>query len=233
VSLEFSPRAALCTAIVLGGFAMLAAAQLPFGFLGFGDTPREGLLRMAGGRTPHPSVERNILGAVLMHEARRPGRTNVCLRLAEQGRTFEQEKRAIRGLGKRLEREPAARTEIAAHLQRLTAPLRAWLSPAVSSAPPMALPEESAASLHAAERGLLAAARTSGVEIELDGGVVPEALRATGGGCTTLYFSAPAVAGDIAFAATSFQCGPGCGEDWLYAVALRDERWAVVAMVQP
>jgi hypothetical protein len=132
-------------------------------------------------------------------------------------------------LQQRLQREPGARSEIAAHLERLSAPERAWQLAAAPGSPAAPLPPESAASLRLAERHLIAAPRTSGVEIELDGSAVPPALRSTAPGCNTLFFSAPAVAGEIAFVKTRFECGPGCMEERLYAVVLREERWAVAA----
>lgn len=231
--MEFSPRAALCTAVVFGGFAALATAQLPFAFLGLGGAPRDGLLSIARGSFPRPGVERDILGAVLRHEARRPGRLNVCLRLSDQGRTLEREKRAIRGLQDRLRNEPEARIDIVAELRRLATPTRTWLIPSHSDLPITPLAKENSAALHLAEERLVAAPAVTGVEIELDGSAVPAALQSRAPGCSTLFFSAPAVAGEIAFVETRFSCGAGCGEEWLHAVVLRDGRWAVAAVARP
>ena len=129
MSAEFSPRAALCTALVLGGFAALATSGFRLDFLGFDGPGRDGLLPMVRGQLAMPDQDRDILRAVLAHEAQRPGRTNICLRLRPGGRTFEVEKRAIRGLGQMLRAEPGAREEIAAELERLQSPARAWLLP--------------------------------------------------------------------------------------------------------
>lgn len=221
--MEFNPRAALCTAIILGGFAALLAAQLPVSSLGLGDMARDGLLPMTRGSDARPNQDRDIIGAVLVHEADRPGRSNVCLSLSEHGRTFEREKRALRGVRQRLRAEPEARAELAAHLERLSTPARTWFAPELEG--PLA--PESASALAAAEEGLLATPRSSGVEIALDGSVVPVPFRARGGGCSSLVFGAPAVADEIAFVETSFRCGAGCGEDLLYATVRRETGWVV------
>lgn len=234
MSTEFSPRAALCTAIVLGGFALLATADLPSKFLGFDDTRREGLLPMVRGRSALPDQDREILRAVLHHEARRPGRNNVCLRLRPGGRTFEAEKRAVRGLEQRLRDEPAARQEIVGELDRLQSPERAWLLPPVDNNSEDPLPPDGARVLALAEQSLITGPRlTGGVEFTLDGTVVPPAFQSRSPGCSTLFFSVPAVAGEIAFAETRFLCGAGCGEDWLYAMVQREEGWVVTAMARP
>jgi len=231
--MEFSPRAALCTAAVLGGFVTLATTDLPFAFLGFEGAPRDGLLPMFRGQNALPSQDRDILRAVFAHEARRPGRVNVCLRLRPGGRTFEIEKRAIRALEQRLREEPGARSEIVAELDRLQAPARAWLLPSVESSSENPLPAQSRQLLGRAEARLVTGPRlSSGFEFTLDDSAVPEVFRSQGPGCSTLLFSAPAVAGEIAFVETRFRCGERCGEDWLYAVVRREERWEVAAMAR-
>lgn len=233
MSIPFSPRATLCTAAVLVGFGALVSAQLPNGLYGLVGFGREGLLPVRSGIAGQADDDREIIGAVLRHEARRTGRQNVCLRLADEGRTFEQHKRAMRGLEQQLRREPERRAALGAELERLTVPERRWQAVSEPEGKASPLAPDSAQSLLLAEQRLLTQPAASGVELTLDGGVVPEAFRASGQGCSALSFTAPARSGDIAFVATSFQTGAELAEERLYAVALLDERWILVAEAQP
>lgn len=233
MSIDFSPRAALCTVAVLAGFGALLSAQLPNGLFGIVGFTREGLLSIRGGAVSEADDQRDIVGAVLRDEARRPGRGNVCLSLAEEGTTFEQEKRAIRGLEQQLRRQPENRARIVAELERLETPARDWRAVPEADGQASPLPPASAQSLLAAEQRLLGQPALSGVEITLDGNAVPAAFRARGGACSALSFTAPARIGAVAFVETRFSCGSGCADDGLYAVARRGERWDVVAVARP
>jgi hypothetical protein len=73
-----------------------------------------------------------------------------------------------------------------------------------------------------------AAAPPAIAEIDL----VPPPLHLQGrdSDCALLTLSAPAFAGDAAFVAVNFACGPICGNGGLYALERREGRWQVVAI---
>lgn len=232
MSIRFSPGAAICTAVIVGGFAAVLVAQMPAGLFGFEGMARDGLLPMDAGGEAAENHQRDIIGAVLIHEARRPGRANSCLSLADEGLAFEQEKRAIRALAERAREEPAARTRLTAEMNRLRNPQRPWLRPFERGLEQAPLGAHEAQQLRLAETTLLDAPPANRLDFVLDGSVVPAAFRSEDRGCNTLTFTAPAVAGEVAFVETSHRCGPECREGWLYAIVRRDGRWAVEAVAR-
>jgi len=230
MSFHFNPRAALCTALVLAGFAWLAREQLAVGLFGWAPMTREGRAALSHGGAASPDEERDILSLVLLHEARRPNRPNVCLRLALEGQTFEQEKRAIRAFEQQLADTPERGDSIRAQLDRLRNPQRKWLFPAEPGAQEAPITEESARPFRTAEIGLLGAAPGGAIDLMLDLSELPAEFRSSGADCNPLFFTAPAVAGEIAFVETTYRCGPGCEEGRMYAVVRRDERWELGAV---
>lgn len=228
--MTFHPRAALCTALVLLGFAWLAREQLAVGLLGWAPMEREGRGPLTHGGAASPDEERDILGAVLLHEARRPNRENVCLRLAAEGQTFEQEKQAIRALQQQLADQPARAKDIRAELDRLRNPERKWLLPSARDGEEAPVTAESARPLRTAEIALLGGRAGGAIDLTLNLAELPAGFQATGESCNPLFFTAPAVAGEIAFVETAYRCGPGCGDGRMYAVVRRDERWEVGAL---
>jgi hypothetical protein len=104
------------------------------GLIGWAPMTREGRAPLTHGGAANADEERDILNVVLLHEAQRPGRTNVCLELAPEGHTFEQEKRAIRVLQQQLADEPAQAASIRSRLDRLLNPQRRWLLPSLHGA---------------------------------------------------------------------------------------------------
>lgn len=228
--MTFNPRAALCTALVLAGFAWLAREQLAVGLLGWAPMAREGRAPLTHGGAATPEEERDILGAVLLHEARRPGRSNVCLRLAAEGQTFEQEKRTIRALQQQMADEPHRAESIQRELDRRLNPQRRWLLPSAPGAEEAPITEESARPLRTAEIGLLGGPAGGAIDLTLNVGELPAGFQATGADCNPLFFTAPAVAGEIAFVETTYRCGPNCEEGRMYAVVRRDEQWEVGAL---
>jgi hypothetical protein len=228
--MPFNPRAALCTALVLAGFAWLAREQLAVGLFGWAPMQREGRAALTHGGAASPDEERDILSAVLLHEARRPNRRNVCLRLALEGQTFEQEKRGIRALQQQLADEPERAETIRAQLDRLRNPQRKWLLPAEPGVEEAPITEESARPLRTAEIGLLGGPAGGAIDLTLNLADLPPSLQGSGADCNPLFFTAPAVAGEIAFVETTYRCGPGCEEGRIYAVVRREEQWEVGAL---
>jgi len=226
----FDPRAALCTALVLGLFALLAREQLAVGLLGWAPMEREGRASLIRGGAATPDEGRDILSAVLLHEAQRPNRVNVCLRLSDEGQTFEQEKRVIRALQQQLAAEPGQAEIIRAELDRRLNPQRRWFLPAAPGAEEAPITEESARPLRTAEIGLLGAPSGGAIDLTLNLAELPAEFQASGGDCNPLFFTAPAVAGEIAFVETTYRCGPDCEEGRIYAAVRRDERWEVGAL---
>jgi hypothetical protein len=80
---------------------------------------------------------------------------------------------------------------------------------------------------------LLGAPTSGRVDIMLDMSAVPESLRSTARDCRPLSFTAPALAGEIAFVETHFAAERGEPDAWLYAVVNTDGRWRVEAMARP
>lgn len=228
--MKFNPRAALCTALVLAGFAWLAREQLAVGLLGWAPMVREGRAPLSHGGAATPDQERDILSAVLLHEARRPNRRNVCLRLALEGQTFEQEKRAIRALQQQMVDAPARAEDIRAQLDRMRNPQRRWLLPAEPGVAEAPITEESARPLRTAEISLIGAPAGGAIDLTLNLGELPAELQGGGEACNPLFFTAPAVAGEIAFVETTYRCGANCEEGRIYAVVRRDEQWQVGAL---
>lgn len=226
----FNLRAAICTALVLAGFAWVAREQLAVGLLGWAPMAREGRAPLAHGGAASPEEERDIVSAVLQHEALQPDRRNVCLKLAPEGQAFEQEKRAIRAFQAQLADQPEQAQSIRARLDRLRNPQRKWLLPTAPGAAAAPITEESARPLRTAEIGLLGAPAGGAIDLILDLARFPTHFQASGADCNPLFFSAPAVAGEIAFVETLYRCGPGCEEGLLYAVVRREEQWEVGAL---
>jgi hypothetical protein len=230
--MKFNPRAALCTALVLAGFAWLAREQLAAGVFAWTPMAREGRAPLMHGGAASPQEERDIVSVVLGYEAQRPNRRNVCLRLATEGQTFEQEKRATRTLQQQLALEPDRREAIARELDRRRNPERQWLLPYAPGTGEAPIAAESAGPLRSAEIAMLTSPAGGAIDLTLNLAELPSALQGGGADCTPLYFTAPAVAGEIAFVQTSYRCGPGCDENWLYAAVRRDERWEIGAVTQ-
>jgi hypothetical protein len=226
----FDLRAALCTALVLAGFAFLARGQLAVGLVGWAPMAREGRAPLSHGGAASPDEERDILSAVLLHEARRPNRSNLCLRLAPEGQTFEQEKRVIRALQQQLVAEPERAQSLRDELERRLNPERRWFLPAEPGAEEAPITPESARPLRTAEVSLLGSPAGRAIDLILNLAELPVGLQASGGDCNPLFFTAPAVAGEIAFVETTYRCGPGCEEGRIYAAVRRDERWQVGAL---
>jgi|GEM_PF-6811541 len=230
--MKFNPRAALCTALVLAGFAWLAREQLAVGLLGWAPMQREGRAPLMHGGAATPEEERDIVSAVLLYEAQRARRQNVCLRLAPEGQTFEQEKRVIRTLQQQLAAEPGRAQTIRAQLDRLLNPQRKWLLPTPPGPEQAQITEESARPLRTAEISLLGGPAGGAIDLTLNLAELPPDFQGSGAGCNPLFFTAPAVAGEIAFVETSYRCGPNCEEGWLYAAVRRDEQWEVGAVAR-
>ena len=229
VSNRFDLRAALCTALVLTGFAWLAREQLPIGLVGWAPMTREGRAPLTRGGAANADEERDILNVVLLHEAQRADRTNVCLQLAPEGHTFEQEKRAIRVLRQQLVDEPARAASIRSRLDQLLNPEREWLLPSLNDekAP---ITEDSARPLRTAEIGLLGAPPGGAIDLTLNLADLPVGFQGKGENCNKLLFTAPAVAGEIAFVETTYRCGRNCEEGLIHAVVRRDGRWELGAL---
>lgn len=231
MAIPFDPRAALCTLVVLAGLGWAASRQMSVGFLGWAPMAREGRLPLSQGGTATPDVQRDIIGAVLLYEARRAQRQNVCLRLAPEGTAFEDEKRAIRNLERILADQPGERDRIVPELGRLRNPARQWLLATASSHGEQPLTEESARPLRLTESSLLGFPAAAGVDLTLDLARFPQ-FQSSDPDCNPLLFTAPAVAGELGFVDISYRCGPGCDERWLYAVALRESGWQVGALAR-
>jgi len=232
LGIPFSPRAALCTAVVLVGFGALASPQMPGGFAGLVGFDREGLLPITTGGREEADEQQDILGAVLTQEALNLPSGNVCLELAKEGATFASEQQAMTTLAGEMSRDPAARSDIAARLDRMRNPVRSWVLPAANrgESEPQPLSEEGARQLRTAETTLLTSPRPARVEILLDSGNIPARFQSRAAGCATLFFTAPGIAGDLAFVETSYRGPSGAQADRLYAVVKREERWEVAAL---
>lgn len=231
MSIPFSPRALLCTGLVMAGFAAAVLAELPIGFPGFQGFDREGMLPIGRGGPPPADTRHDIIYAVLAHEARRPNRQNVCLRLSPEGTAFESEKQRIATLTRRLAERPAERARFVAELDRLRNPVRPWqqaTDPRFGQ-PSTPLEAEGAQQLRMAETAVLDGPQAGPVEIVLDMRQVPLGFQVGGGDCNALLFTAPAVIGDLAFVETRYGERQGAPELSLYALARRDGRWEVEA----
>ncbi len=215
----------------MAGLGAVVASELGIGLPGFGGFERDGLLPVATGARAEPETQDEILGAVFNHEARRPGRENVCIRLAPEGRAFESEKVRIGTLIRNLSQRPGERQQIVAELDSRRNPRRRWLQGTDPLAgEPRPLGEENARQLRVAETTLLDGPSAGGVDLLLDMARVPAAFRSEASGCNPLLFTAPAIAGDLAFVETTFNGRPDSPEYWLYAVIRRDGRWQVEAV---
>ena len=231
MAIPFSPRAALCTFIVVAGLATAITAQVPGGLFGLVGMDREGLLLMEGGGQAREQDDRDIVTAVLMHEARHTERGAVCVQLADEGEALASERAEIATLQRATrDADPTRRAGLIAELDRRRNPARSWLRPGPDTAP---LSAENAQLLRAAETSLLVAPFTGRVDITLDMGSLPEGLRSTTRNCPPLAFTAPALAGEIAFVETRFAPPGRAAEERLYAVVRTDGRWAVEAVARP
>ncbi len=231
MSIPFSPRAALCTFVVVAGFGTAITAQLPGGLFGLIGMDREGLLLMEGGGRAREQDDRDIVTAVLMHEAHRPGRGAVCVRLADEGEALASERAEIATLQRSVEdANPALRAELIAELDRRRNPARSWVRPGPDA---VALGDENQRQLRSAETSLLVGTSSGRVDITLDMSTLPESLRSTAPNCPALAFTAPALAGEIAFVETRFAPPGRAAEESLYAVVRTDGRWSVEAVARP
>ncbi len=231
MSFSINPRAALCTAAILAVFGAAVGQQMPVGLFGRAPMEREGRSPLMQGGALWADRQRDIIGAVLLHEASKPGRRNVCLRLSEDGWPFAAKQRAILTLEQQVRADPPAPAQ-RSELDRLRNPGRDWLQPRLGAAPVAELGGPEARQLGAAETALLGAA-PGRCDLGLDAASVPPEFRSADPGCNILYFTAPAVAGEIAFVETDYRCGPDCYDAWLYAVVWREDRWQVEAAARP
>lgn len=230
MAIPFSPRAALCTFLVVAGFGAAVTAQLPGGLVGLIGMDREGLLLMEGGGRAREQDDRDIVTAVLMHEAHKVERGAVCVQLADEGEALTSEREEIATLQRGVAgASPALRAELIAELDRRRNPMRPWVRPGADA---VSLGAENAGQLRSAETSLLGAPSAGRVDITIDMGALPESLRSTAPNCPPLAFTAPALAGEIAFVETRFAAPGRPVEAWLYAVVRTDGRWSVEAMVR-
>jgi hypothetical protein len=230
MAIPFSPRAALCTLAVVGGLAAAITAQLPGGLFGLTGMDRDGLLLMEGGGQPREQDDRDIVSAVLAHEARKPDRGPVCVQLADEGEALASERGEIDTLQRAVANAaPAQRAALVAEIDRRRNPARLWVRLGGEGG---ALSDENVRQLRLAEASVLGAPASARVDITLDMSGLPEALRSTARNCPALAFTAPALAGEIAFVETRFAPPGQPAEAWLYAVVRTDGRWAVEAMVR-
>ncbi len=231
MGIPFSPRAALCTFVVVGGLATAISAQLPGGLFGLIEMDREGLLLMEGGGMPREQDDRDIVTAVLAHEAQKTGRGAVCVQLADEGEALSSERAEVAALERAIaEARPARRAGLVADIERRRNPVRAWVRPGAEALP---LGEQNARELSLAEASLLGSPSSGRVDITLDMGALPESLRSTARNCPALAFTSPALAGEIAFVETRFAPAGQPADAWLYAVVRTDGRWSVEAMARP
>lgn len=231
MAIPFSPRAAFCTLAVVGGLAAAITAQLPGGLFGLTGMDRDGLLLMEGGGQPREQDDRDIVTAVLAYEARKAERGPVCVRLADEGEALASERRDIDTLQRAVpQAAQAERTGLIAELDRRRNPVRAWVGPGPDAGP---LGAENMRQLRLAEAALLGAPFAGRVDITLDMSALPDSLRSTARNCPALAFTAPALAGEIAFVETRFAAPGQPAEAWLYAVVRTDGRWSVEAMTRP
>lgn len=232
--LPFSPRAALCTAVVVIGFGVAVTSQLSGGLFGLIGFERDGFLTMqGGGARPDEAEQSEIVTAVLVHEARQTGRGPICVELSDEGEALAGERLDV----VRLQRAaagatPDARGQFIDELNRRRNPVRAWLRPAAGTGEAVVLSEDNVRRLRTAETALLGGPPGRPVDITLDMATLPENLRATAAGCPVLSFTAPAVAGEIAFVETKFVRRGQPDEAWLYGVARAESRWTVEAMAR-
>lgn len=235
MAIPFSPRAALCTLVVVAGFGAVVANQLPGGLFGLIVWERDGLLPIDGGGTPREDDSREIVTAVLAHEARRGERGAVCVQLAEEGEALASERQEIARRQRAIATADAAtRASLVAELDRRRNPARAWLLPASPGAlPTTPAAQENARQLNAAETAVLGAPAAARIDLTLDMNAVPESLRSPARDCRVLGFTAPVAAGNVAFVETHFAPRAGEIESWLYAVTDTDGDWTVEAMARP
>ncbi len=211
-------------------------AQLPGGLFGLIGMERDGLLTLErGGTPPDPDEKSEIVIAVLVHEARN-ARGAVCVELADEGEALASERREIATIQRAVaDADPASRARLIAELDRRRNPTRSWQRippPGSNEAAPLGA--ENARQLQSAETAILGMPTSGRVDMMLDMGLLPEILRARPPGCDGLLFTAPAVAGNIAFVETVHTCGgpePGlCASGQIYALSRSGGRWRVEAM---
>lgn len=233
MAIPFSPRAALCTFIVMAGFAVAVTANLPGGLSGLAGMDRDGLLPVGGGAAPE-SDQRDIVMAVLAYEARRPGRADACLRLADEGSALAGERQAIGRLQRMLDAaDEDERARLIELLDRSSNPARPWrTAPSPGGPPSEPLGPENARQLSAAETMLLGAPGPARVDIALDMAAVPEVLKTGAPDCADFAFTAPAIAGDVAFVETRHQPRGAPADAWIHAVVRSDGVWRVEAMAR-
>lgn len=232
MSIPFSPRAALCTFGVICAFVAVASAQLPAGIGGFAGFDREGTLPIVRGGSAAPDGQREILTAVLTYEARRPGRSPSCLRLAPEAVTFESERERIGSLQRSFRGSPDDRARIVSELDRMRNPVRPWAQaadPRLEQAP-LPLNEEGRRQLRAAETALLSRVEPPRAALLLNLSELPAGLQSDAPGCRPLEFTLPAIGGDVAFVKIAYPAERAVQVGWLYAVARREDRWEVEAL---
>ena len=232
MAIPFSPRAMLCTLVVVGGFAAALTAHLPGGLFGLIGMERDGLLRLeTGGAAPRPDAKSEIVHAVLAHVAERQSKP-LCVGLSDTGEALANDRRWITSAEREIaDADPAERARLVTGLGHLRSPQRAWFRPAFPGEDrAVPLGEENARVLQAAETALLAIPTSGRVDISLDMGALPEVLRGRPPGCDGLLFTAPAVVGNIAFVETTYTCGDLCANGQIYALSWSGGRWQVEAM---
>lgn len=233
--IPFSPRAALCTFLVIAGLAGALTMRSPGGLFGLIGTERDGLLPIDGGGRLHENDLREIVMVVLAQEAQRSERGAICARLADEGEALASERREAARLQRAVaSADPAARRALQAELDRRRNPTSKWFLPPASGARPFAeIAEANARQLDAAATALLSAPASNRIDIVLDMAALPESLRSTARDCRPLAFTAPVVAGNFAFVETHFSPARGAPDSWLHAVVKADGRWTVEAMARP
>jgi hypothetical protein len=95
---------------------------------------------------------------------------------------------------------------------------------------PAALSPELAAQLDARRTEAEGAVAVSLRQIDAAMVPAPFRLQRPNDDCALLSLSIPAVAGDTAFVALNFACGPVCGNGGIYALQRRDDGWHVVGV---
>jgi hypothetical protein len=109
-----------------------------------------------------------------------------------------------------------------------------WITPPAK--PPAASlefqrgPQVVGAELTAAATQAIAAPPPAAPAMVIERPRLPARLRSEDPNCADIYYSVPAVVGDIAFVQITFDCGPLCAEGWRYALKRRGGRWSLFAV---
>jgi len=239
MAIPFSPRAALCTFVVVAGLATAISAQLPGGLFGLVGMDREGLLILeTGGRPPDANEKNEIVHAVLAQQAEGSNEP-ICVHLLDEGEALTRDRMEIAQLQRRVAGADATeRAELVSELERRRSPRREWRRLGQTDRGGSAvLSEENANVLRAAETAVLGMPASGHADIMLDMSALPENLQARPPGCERgLGFTAPAIVGNIAFVETLHTCGNDvpnlCASGYLHALSRSGGRWQVQAFVQ-